>query len=850
MLSLMGRAPSAVAALAAALALGACDGDNLFRGGPVGSAGADAKAPSVELSAPVPGAVVALDDSVRVMARITDNRKLASVEFSGFALRGDPNLGTQVKVDRFETKVVRLDSLPRAVSDTTLVRDLVPVADSVAEQRVFIVATARDSTGNVSADTVQIAIGGPKVRITTPAPDSAFRAGSAVTVRVSAEDRSDRVEWVRVRTSGAFARDTTLRLTQPLAKVDTVVVFSVPGTAQGELSIDATATSTQRNEGRAPTVKVRVTAAAADNVAPRVSFSAVVPDRMEVTDTLSVTVTAVDEVRVDTLGATVLAIRRTATRTDTLGVLTQRVAVSPPTSTRTIRLGLAGLDLPGLDTLTATLEVVAWAKDGAGNCATATAPNAIQSYPCRSGFAGATLSDVPGAVSSVFVVRGRTVAPPSSGDTLADLVSDGRRVFASNRTRNRVDVLPIGSLDYSGNVLVGSQPWGLALSPDRGTLLVANSGGAGSISRVSITPTSVPAAEDRERRIVTENVVLWVVKFRIDEQSGRVNLEVTSRDYSDRPQFLAQTAAGHILYSTVPTSAAPDGTVQDYDPRGVEPVTDLFVEYARVGGVADQFVVRRADHVSRIIQGTGNESHHQLRVCDHAPGQPRGSICFPQDPASVMSFQAIESALRTAGSDVVFDFDVDPDLVGLSDTTFLAVSGDHRTVAVGEGVKKLGRVLSFAEDPATGRVDMVGNTRDLVNNASDRVIALALNPTGAVGVARGESTYFFRQDLRQLGNRVVTGTPSGGVALHPAHDQGNPATALAFVSGRDAEGRPMIDVVDTFHFRVLRRIYIRNPVVGTLIAVPTGAATGVVMRLYALTSSGIVAVELTPDDLR
>jgi hypothetical protein len=113
-------------------------------------------------------------------------------------------------------------------------------------------------------------------------------------------------------------------------------------------------------------------------------------------------------------------------------------------------------------------------------------------------------------------------------------------------------------------------------------------------------------------------------------------------------------------------------------------------------------------------------------------------------------------------------------------------------------------------------------------------------------MARGQATYFFRRDLRQLGNRVVSGTPTGGVALHPDH----PDNTLAFVSGQDQAGRPFVDVVDTFHFQVVKRIYIRNPVIGTMTAVSTGSASGVLVRLYAITSSGIVTIDLTAADMQ
>ncbi|MDQ3389487.1 MAG: Ig-like domain-containing protein, partial [Gemmatimonadota bacterium] len=660
------RAPGALAGLTLAVTmLGACDGANLFGVDPVTQTNADRTAPVVDLAAPVAGSVIALKDSVRVIAKVTDNQAIAFVEFSGFALRGDPALGTQQKVSRFGTKRVTFTSPGgRVLTDTTVARDLIATADSVPETGVYVVATAQDTSGNISADTVLVSIGGPRVRITTPSADSTLRAGSTLTVRVAAEDRIHGVASVRVRTSGVtgFARDTTLRLALPLNSVDTVVVFAIPTSAQGDLVINASAASAQGGEGTAPAVGIRIAAASADQTPPRVSFSATVPSRLEISDSISVRVTATDEIRVDTIGATVLVIDRVAGVDRLLGVLTRRVAVAPPTGTVTIQLPLSTLNLSGLDTLTTRFEVIAFARDGAGNCAAATAPNVVQSAPCRSGPGGATVSDVTGAASTVFLVRGRTIPPPAAGDSIADLISDGTRVFASNRSRNRVEVLPVGSLSFAGSVLVGSRPYGLALSPDRSTLLVANSGGAGSISRVPLGGSVVPAAEDRARRIITDNVVIHVVRFRIDESSGRVNLDIERREYSDLPRFLAQTTSGNILYGTIPTEAAPGGTVQNYSEAGVEPVTDVFVEYAVSNIVADQFVVRRADRVERIIQGTGQQSNHQLRVCDHRPGEQPASICFPRDPSAVLTFQQIQDSLKVAGTDVVFDFSVDPNL--------------------------------------------------------------------------------------------------------------------------------------------------------------------------------------------
>lgn len=794
--------------------------------------------PTVKILDPQAGTTVAVGDSVLTRVRVSDNLAVRSLSLSGFALRGDPALGTQVKVTRFQTKTVRLDSIGRAITDTTITRFLLPAQDSIPESRVYVVATAQDTAGNVTADTTIIGIGGPRVQIVSPRADSTFRAGAPLTVRLSAEDQVDRISSLRLRSSGAFGVDTTLTFRVPPARVDTSVVLAIPTGAQGDLQLDAVATSTQRIQGIARPVRVRVLAASQDVLPPRVSFSPAIPARMEVTDSLAVTVSGTDDTRLDTLGVTLLAIRHGATRDDTLGVLSQRARVSPPVSSQTFRFGLGGLSLTGLDTLTISFEVVGFAKDAAGNCATASAPNTQQSLPCRTGFRGATLADAPGAVSNVTIVRGRTVALATPGDTIADIASDGFRVFASNRPRNRVEVLPIGSTQFAAPIQVGSQPWGLAIGRNNATLLVANSGGAGSISQVPISPTSVPASEDESRRIVTQNAVLYVVRFSVD-QSGRTTLVITVQDFSDRPQYLAEMASGRVLYSTVPTAAAPDGTVQEYNPNGPEAVTQLFLEYAR-GSVPGTFVINRADAVTKFIRGSGESATEQLVVCDHVPGQPRSSLCFPRRTSDTLSFQQIQDSLRVNGADAVLDFSIDPSLIGLSDTTFAAVSKDLKTAAFGEGARQLGRVMAFREDGA-GNIASIGDTRDLVDNASDRVVGLALNTDGSVGVARGNATYFFNQGLRKLG-RVATGLPTGGVALHPNH----PSVRIGFISGVDETGRPFVDVVDTFFFRNIRRMYIRDVVTGPLIATLSGGT----VRLYAVTARGIVGIDLTAADLQ
>ena len=59
----------------------------------------------------------------------------------------------------------------------------------------------------------------------------------------------------------------------------------------------------------------------------------------------------------------------------------------------------------------------------------------------------------------------------------------------------------------------------------------------------------------------------------------------------------------------------------------------------------------------------------------------------------------------------------------------MAVSGDHSTVAIGEGARTNGRIVSFMDEAgnASGPLVKFGEIRDLVGNVAERVFGLDLN---------------------------------------------------------------------------------------------------------------------------
>jgi hypothetical protein len=604
---------------------------------------------------------------------------------------------------------------------------------------------------------------------------------------------------------------------------------------QGTETLVAIATTAGGKDATSTPLAVTIKPAQPDITPPQVTFNADVPGRVETDDTLHVTAQATDAVRIDTLGITVFAIHPRAGGEDTLATFTRKVRASSDSA----NVFVAAVPLTGLDTVTLRFAVTAWATDPAGNCGAAVSPNSPQAQPCVAR-AGYRVANVAGWNYVTFVARGLTVPPPNPGDVLADLLADSNRVYLSNYTRNQVDILPLGSLAYGAPVRVGSQPWGLALGRFRDSLYVANSGG----TNISVIPLNAGVlAEAQDKRIFTQNEKLFSVAYNAATEEVQA---VTSFDYSDRPQFIAQASNGLLVYSTKPTEAAADGTVRIFDPRKTR--SEIFTGYV------DRHTAGRALAVNAdsafLVPGI-----KAVMVCPRRrfgdasdPGCIIGTPTFVSDSLTRMRSQPPNAS---GGKwDTRLDIGAKVEEVGLSDTTFVAVSGDRDYVAVGEGAVTNARIPLFNAPAGGDSLVLVGDVRDLISNTAERVIGLGLNFDGSLGVARGSQAYYFNETLRLQGV-VAAGSPTGGVAMHPAN-AGYPGGSfrLSFVSGIDATG-PYVDVIDNFNFFRVKRVYTRDPVVGAMAVAPrAGADAGTVaLRIYALTSTGILALPITSADL-
>jgi hypothetical protein len=378
------------------------------------------------------------------------------------------------------------------------------------------------------------------------------------------------------------------------------------------------------------------------------------------------------------------------------------------------------------------------------------------------------------------------------------------------------------------------------------TLLVANSGGT-NISRVSLNHASVNSvAEVPSRRIKTPNSYIADIRATLD-QAGTARFEIDIYDYSDRPQYVAQSVNGDIYFSTKPTRAAPDGTIRRYQASGAFPDVQQIWQYGRYEGTGHVAVIN-ADSVI-VLGGVATGSSDQLMICDHAENQNPAttSVCVTGvDPLLLVS------DLRTLyGADVVGVANLDVESLALGDTTFVAAGGNRQWIAFGESRgDTLGRVM-MVQNPGNFFSPSILVT-DLVNNAAEQLYGIAINSNSTVTGVHGQESYFF--DVQspfhlRLQGKVTTFDQGAGIAFHPNNvgDLSPAAARVAFV----ASGNGTIEIVDTYHYINRGSLPVRANLYGPIrVTLPMpGDDPAVVLKLFGLTTEGMIVIDIRASDI-
>ncbi len=756
---------------------------------------------------------VSVREPLQIQVNATDNSALTAVV-------------TRVLAD---TTTVGYDSATFVVPSSSYNKTItIPLSGVRSGQIITVRTTVIDGSNNTSTHEAQAIAFDPQVPVLSfVRPQSTVIVGGTYTFDVMASDTTG-VFKIGYRALAPGLSQADSALFGALPKSDTATFsFPVPAQIAAGNTITITPFAENRDGLRAQGAPftVRITAPGPDVFAPVVYQT--VGARLESRDSLEVSardsdgqVTSIGFIARD-LGGSI--------------VFTAEQALPAPAQQATVKLSFA---LPKA-LLGQSLFVTGFAKDAAGHTG-----YAVQT--------GATIPATDAAIAKrdpVVFAFGLTYSLPANslgGDIAVD--ESRTTVYVSNINKNQLQAFHYGTtLQALPPVNVGAMPWGMIIDNSNSLLLVANSGGT-NISMVNLS------SRLETGRVKTSNEWVYDVTYTKDEQSGGFKYQVAAPiDYSDRPQYIAQSASGALYYSTRPTSTATPGTL-----RRLDNFLDARAEPRQIwqyGSYAKgKYVIFNADHVD-VIEG-GDGVPDEIVICEHTPGDdPSTSTCV-QALTVEGAVAALQDTPISGNVNAVKDLDVGS--LALPDTNFVAVGGDRRRVVFGEGGTgtRAGRVLSVFDPSGTlldGAIYSAPlEVADLTNNASDRVFGIDVNQNSVNIGVHGIETFFADSSLRLQG-KFATFNTGAGIAFHPDNrdeNTGNNLARVAFV----ASGDMSIQIVDSYSYRLRGRIPIRHNLYGALRAATPSAAEvaanpNLAVKIFGLTPEGLVVIDLTRSDI-
>ena len=747
----------AVLALATLVMLGACKGDELidppFR---------DAVKPRITVTK---GNTQA-DSLLGMSVSATDNVGLKSIRV---VLAG----GVTAQYDTTFTSALQ-------TADITLlfrVPSSAPLGATVNVRAVVV-----DGAGNMS-DTARLVltVGNlepPRAVLTSPAAGAPVVSGKALVLSFSAKARY-KVRTLGYVISGAYATsDSTIfgaPLRDSISVLDTLVI---PDTVKGAtISVTPFIVDSLNQRVLGVVSSYAVQSPSNSNTVPVVKTG--VFARLEVSDTIFVEAT--DPVGIATLGYEVRAIGGALITADSV---TSTGGFS--TLVRTFKTRLPISVFPTLVT------VSGFARNANG----------------RRDVARATSGAV--RLDTATVVAGSTNPLPSGG-TIADALYFPRtdRLYLTNIERNQLEVFNLADSSFKAAINVGSRPWGIAPWPRSrdgimgDTLLVANSGGT-NISYVDLRA----GTNGREVfRYSLPNMIAYSITTVKSATTDQPITQRTAYDFSDRPQFIASTCTGAntanapcqdvvLVYSTTPTPGQS-------------------VPFPKQGTMRWENLSKRTSHF--FFEQAMGQSAGRSDTLEIARFAAAG---FGNDSLLVPSRQLITNP---DGTQYSYSVVVRLDQLAFRDTTFVRNSGDFRRAVVGEGGPVLGSramtfdaTMGFDLTPPFPVVDR-GLSRpmdvsDFISNAFARVEGVGINFDGELSAVKGDSTYIFDRTLRLQGI-LQSRSSGGGLDFHPQNKGLNSTplrTRLAFVASSEA----VIDIFDTYCYKKVASVPIRDPIIG------------------------------------
>lgn len=824
------------AAVLAAIALVAsCDQRtplNPFKGGGSGGGGNNG-APTVSIDTLNPSPVN-IGDSILVAVHVIDSKQISSVRLQGLTVTGSADLGTLTTSNRYNQ--ITVGGFPTGSRDTVIRRYLMPATpiDTSLDSLVIIVSATNDQSKTGADTQVVRVVTGPKVNFITPLPTTQLFAGGDIGVTAHAT-HPDGVASITITVKSQGTWPTPINYTTtgsfPLGPKDTTwsgaVNIPLNAPVGGRLLFTASGIDVNGKPGSVASFSLLVKGQ--DTTPPLVTQ--VVSPRIELTD--SVLINSSGSSATATVGVIVK---------DSVGVEIRRDSNAVPVPlnnvSQWIHLPLTNAEQGR------NLRISTFAIDKLGRTG----------YSVSNGTTVAQPTMARAWSDTTVVVYGRTYPLPYGGinTVVGDIAIDTVRgnVFVSNINNNRLEIWQGTTKTFASNgIPVGSEPWGLAFGNSPDTLYVANSGGT-NISRVFVGTGAM--GEVLSQRILTRNTYAYIISQTVDANTGRITLSLAGPvSYSDRPQYLAVSKAGRVFYSTIPTASAPAGTIRWLDPSLPVPDPQQIWQYGNSTGTGEtQWVLFNID--SAFVQKfTGqNPPSDILTVYDHPYGQLTGLLT-----ASGSDVVTTVSALgSTSDAELVANLDINS--LALTDTTFLAESGDHTWVAFGEGnTSGAGRIMMVNDPsgPKPGFFSPGVAVTDLIDNANEPVFGVAVDSTGATLAAHGNESYFaaiqnpFHLRLQGKYNSFDNGA---GIAFDPGANGYTTVSSdrLAFAGSQDGH----IEIIDIAYYLQRGKLTLKNNLYGPLRASRPfpGDPAGTVLKLFGLSNAGLVVIDLTAADIR
>jgi hypothetical protein len=807
----------------------------------------DGAKPMLTFLTPVPGAKLNVGDSLLITARLTDNIALQKVTFGGVSVR-TPSAGMDTTINRYPQVTAPSTVFRPGLRDTAIqrfIRVQAPI-DTVTDTLV-VTGVLTDLQGN--ADTVRIKVkmvNGPTIVFDSPVLGDSAINGANLRVALRA------LSTLGVTKLGFHATsdpswptpiDTTVivNFSPPTKAASMQAQVKVPANAplKGVITITPISTDINGQDGSSTPALIAVQAGALQTIVPKVTQA--LATRIETKDSLLVTATGNNivrvgfEARVDSANTTRVIKRDSITVNDlTPFPYAVPLALAPTVQGKKV-------------------YIRSFAYDGGGRIG----------YSVRSiSVAGTSL--VP-ATDTALVVYGRTYTlPVNRNGAIADLVVDRARgnVFLSNINYGRLEVWQKATQNFDATgVVVGSQPWGMTMSRTAGagdTLYVANSGGT-NLSRVFIGAANASSMrEDLTNRLLTRVSFMYKLTEVRDPATGKIRITVSAPiTYSDRPQYVEQSSSGRLYFSTKPTSAAPLGTVRYLDPAAPAPDQRFILAFATPGADPNSWLIANIDGASVVPASATSTANDALTLCDHASGATSASACVTSTFGILDAINSLKGAVPQ--SDVEYGVNLDESSIGLSDTTFAAPRGDGKWISFGEGNTKraFGRDLLLRDDgtvPGTYTYASPAiNVADLINNAADKIFGIALDKTGKTLGIHGAESYFAAVELpftQRLQGKKSTFAQGAGITFHPNAD-GTGTTAadrLAFVASANGS----VEMIDIAYYDFQRgSLATKYNLYGPLRAsLPfPGDDPSVVFKLFGVSSSGLVVIDVTASDI-